>query len=67
MEEIEKLTIELLDELDGMSLETIEGLRVEFIAGINQKVPEKWKKVKKYINALCDVAIDRAKKRLEVA
>lgn len=66
MTEVEKLTIELLNELDGMSPEFIEGLRVEFVAGINREDPEKWKKVERYVNAVCDTAIDRANKQLEV-
>jgi len=67
MEEIERLTIELLHEFDGMSPETIEDLRTEWIEELKSRDAERFARVERYVNAVCDVAIDRAKKRLEVA
>lgn len=67
MTEVEKLTVELLREFDGMSPETIEDLRTEWIEQLKAGDPEMYQRVEGFVNAVCDVAIDRAKKRLEVA
>lgn len=67
MTEAEKLTIELLNELDGMSPEIIEEIRTEWIDQLKAGDAERYQGVEDFVNAVCDVAIDRAEKRLEVA
>ena len=66
MTEVERLTMELLKEMDDMSPEDIENFRKEWFEKLE---PEQIRneKVDDYVNAVCDVAISRAKKRLEVA
>lgn len=67
MTEVEKLTIELLHEFDGMLPETIEELRTEWLEEIKARDAERFPRVENYVNAVCDVAIDRAKKKAQVA
>lgn len=68
MKEIEKLIIELLHEFDRMSLETIEDLRTEWIDQLKDGDTERYQRVESFVNAVCDVAINRVKKQLmEVA
>lgn len=66
MTEVERMTVELLEEMDDMSPEDIENFRREWFEKLE---PEQIRneKVDDYVNAVCDVAISRAKKRLEVA
>ena len=61
MTEVERMTVELLEEM-----EDIENFRREWFEKLE---PEQIRneKVDDYVNAVCDVAISRAKKRLEVA
>ncbi len=67
MTEVERLTIELLNELDGMSPEVIEGLRTEWIEQLKGGNAERYQRVEGFVNAVCDVAIDRTKKHAQVA
>ena len=65
MTEVERMTAELLEEMDDMSPEDIENFRREWFEKLE---PEQIRneKVDDYVNAVCDVAISRAKKRLAV-
>lgn len=67
MTEIEKLVVELLHEFDGMSPETIEELRTEWIKELKTRDAERFPRVEKFVNTVCDVAIGRARKKAEVA
>lgn len=68
-EKLDEMTKTFLHELDGMAPEKIEQLRTEWVKEIvNRKAELKsFEGVTDYVNAVCDVAISRAKKRLEVA
>lgn len=68
-EKLDEMTKNFLHELDGMAPEKIEQLRTEWVKEIaNRKAELKsFEGVTDYVNAVCDVAISRAKKRLEVA
>lgn len=65
MTEVEKMTVELLEEMEDMSPDTIENFRREWFEKLRQQPQNE--KVDKYVNALCDVAINRAKRRIAVA
>ena len=66
MPEIERLTMELLMEMDDMLPEVIENFRKEWFEKLEPgKIRNE--KVDNYVNAMCDVAIGRAKRRLAVA
>ena len=66
MSEVEKITVELLKEMDDMSPETIENFRKEWFERLElRKIRNK--KVDNYVNAVCDVAINRAKRKMVVA
>ena len=60
------MTVELLKEMDDMSPETIENFRKEQFKKLETGQIRN-DKVDNYVNALCDVAINRAKRRLEVS
>lgn len=64
--EVERMTVDLLKEMDDLSPEAIENFRRECF-----EKPEQGKvhseKVDNYINVVCDVAIERANKRVQVA
>ena len=64
--EVERMTVDLLKEMDDLSPEAIENFRREWF-----EKPEQGKvhseKVDNYINVVCDVAIERANKRVQVA
>ena len=66
MPEIERLTTELLMEMDDMSPEAIENLRKEWFEKLEPGQIRN-EKVDNYVNAVCDVVISRAKRRLAVA
>ena len=68
-ENLDEMTKNFLHELDGMAPEKIEQLRTEWVKEIaNRKAELKsFEGVTDYVNAVCDVAISRAKKRLAVA
>lgn len=67
MTEIEKMTVELLNEMDGMSPQNIEELRTEWIEQLKAGNAERYQRVEGFVNAVCDVAIDRTKKHAQVA
>ena len=60
------MTVELLKEMDDMLPENIENLRKEWFEKLEPGQIRN-EKVDNYVNAVCDVAINRAKKRLAVA
>lgn len=68
-EKLDEMTKTFLHELDGMTPEEIEQLRTEWVEEIVNRRAElkSFEAVTNYVNAVCDVAISRAKKRLEVA
>lgn len=66
MPEIERLTMELLMEMDDMLPEAIENFRKEWFEKL-EPGQIRDEKVDNYVNAVCDVAINRAKRRLAVA
>lgn len=66
MPEIERLTMELSMEMDDMLPEAIENLRKEWFEKLEPGQIRN-EKVDNYVNAVCDVAISRAKRRLAVA
>ena len=66
MTEAERMTVELLKEMDDMSLEAIENFRREWFEKSEQG-EVRGEEVDNYVNAVCDVAIDRAKRRMQVA
>ena len=66
MTEVERMTVELLKEMDDMLPEAIENFRKEWFEKLEPG--QIWnEKVDNYVNAVCDVAISRAKRRLAVA
>lgn len=66
MTEVERMTVELLKEMDDMLPENIENFRKEWFEKLEPGQIQN-EKVDNYVNAVCDVAINRAKKRLAVA
>ena len=66
MTEVERMTVELLKEMDDMLPENIENFRKEWFEKLEPGQIRN-EKVDNYVNAVCDVAINRAKKRLAVA
>lgn len=66
MPEIERLTMELLMEMDDMLPEAIENFRKEWFEKLEPGQIRN-EKVDNYVNTVCDVAINRAKRRLAVA
>lgn len=66
MTEIERMTVELLKEMDDMLPEDIENFRKEWFEKLEPGQIRN-EKVDNYVNAVCDVAINRAKRRLAVA
>ena len=66
MTEVERMTVELLKEMDDMLPENIENFRKERFEKLEPGQIRN-EKVDNYVNAVCDVAINRAKKRLAVA
>ncbi len=64
MTQVERMVVDLLKEMDDMSPEAIENLRREWF---ENPVKIRSDKVDNYVNAVCDVAIMRAKRRLAVA
>lgn len=67
MDEIRELTVELLREFDGMEPEMIEGLREEWLKQLKASDAERYQKVEGFVNAVCDVAINRARRKEKVA
>ncbi len=63
MKEVEKMTAELLREMDDMSPETIENFRKDWFEKEKRKKLRS-EKVDNYVNALCDCAIARAKRKM---
>lgn len=61
MTEVERMTVELLKEMDNLSPEDIENFRKEWFEKLEPGQIHN-EKVDNYVNAVCDVAISRAKK-----
>ena len=66
MTEVERMTVELLKEMDDMLPEDIENFRKEWFEKLEPGQIRN-EKVDNYVNTVCDVAINRAKRRLAVA
>lgn len=68
-EKLNEMTKELLLEFDGIAPEEINHLREEWLAELENRKSEfkGFERVTKYVNAICDVAIERAKRRMQVA
>lgn len=67
MTEVEKIAAETLLDMDSMTIEEIEMLRKEWFEQQKQRAQPLGENVDRYVNALCDTAINRAKKRQNVA
>lgn len=67
MSDNEERTVEILKDMDGMSPEKIEDIRKQFNSKLQKEDPERYHRIEEYVNALCDVAINRAKKQIQVA
>lgn len=63
VKEVEKMTAELLREMDDMLPETIENFRKDWFEKEKRKKLRS-EKVDNYVNALCDRAIARAKRKM---
>lgn len=58
MDEIRKLTLELLHEMEGITAEAIEDLRTDWIACLKEKDLEKAIRLESFVNAVCDTAME---------
>lgn len=67
MTEVERMIGEILHEMDDMSPEDIEELRGEWLAAMKERNPKSYEKVVHFIDSVCDVAINRAKRKQAVA
>lgn len=63
MDEKYKLTLELLELLEDMTLEQIAEFRNKLMKECIQKEPEQWERVKEYVDTVCDIAIKRLLKK----
>ena len=68
-EKLNKITIDFLEMLNGMNLEDIEQIKAEWLNELADKKSKfkDYESAKNYGNAVCDVAITRAKKKQAVA
>lgn len=60
MDEKWKLTMELLELMEDMSPGQIEAVRTEWMEMYVSKEPARWKRVKKFVDAITTIAIRRA-------
>lgn len=67
MEKLEELIVELLKELDKMSQEDINEFRGIWLTELKKDGAKQCQKAEEIANALCDVAIDRARRKEKVA
>lgn len=67
--EIDALSMEILHAFEGMSPEEIDKIRKDWLAEVQGRKTEfvSPDRVVDYVNAVTDVAIDRAKRRMKVA
>lgn len=67
--EIDALSMEILHAFEGMSPEEIDKIRKDWLAEVQDRKTELVSpdRVVDYVNAVTDVAIDRAKRRMKVA
>lgn len=68
-EKLDEMTRELLLAFDGTDPEEIDRLRNEWLAELESRKSEFQRpdRAVDYVNAICDVAIERAKRRMKVA
>ena len=68
-EKLNKITIDFLEMLNGMNLEDIEQIKAEWLNELADKKSKfkDYESAKNYVNAVCGVAITRAKKKQAVA
>lgn len=68
-EKLNKITIDFLEMLNGINLEDIEQIKAEWLNELADKKSKfkDYESAKNYVNAVCDVAITRAKKKQAVA
>lgn len=67
MSEIDKMTLDLLADMEDMTPEQIEQIRTEWFDKMEREDKETTFRVGEFINVLCDVAINRAKKIMQTA
>ncbi|MBO5371977.1 MAG: hypothetical protein J6A75_04555 [Lachnospiraceae bacterium] len=69
MNEMEKLIAELLHEMDDMSAEVIEEIKDTWLEQLKIELnsTERFQRIEKFVNVVCDVAIDRANRKVVVA
>ncbi len=63
MDENRELVMYMLQELDVMSQEELEEFRGIWLEEIKKQSSEMFARVEKFVNAICDVAIDRVNRR----
>lgn len=61
MNESEKMTLDILKDIEDMELKKIEKLRKQLLDYIKAENIDKFKRVEWFVNLLCDIAIKRAK------
>lgn len=68
-EKLDEMTRELLLAFDGTDPKEIDRLRNEWLAELESRKSELQRpgRVVDYVNAICDVATERAKRRMKVA
>lgn len=68
-EKLDEMTKEFLLKLDGIAPEEIKQIKTEWLKGLTDKKSElkNFESAVNYVNAVCDVAINRAKRKMAVA
>lgn len=68
-EKLDKMTEEFLLELDGIAPKEIEQIKIEWLKELTERKSElkDFESAINYVNAVCDVAINRAKRKMVVA
>nr|DAN03128.1 MAG TPA: hypothetical protein [Caudoviricetes sp.] len=68
-EKLDKMTKEFLLKLDGFVPKEIEQIKIEWLKELTERKSElkDFESAINYVNAVCDVAINRAKRKMVVA
>ncbi len=68
-EKLDEMTKEFLLKLDGIAPEEIKQIKTEWLKELTDKKSElkNFESAVNYVNAVCDVAINRAKRKMAVA
>lgn len=64
MSETQKTIVKILHEFDGMTPEKIEDVRTIWIANMKAEDPERFARIEEFVNDVCEVAINRANRRI---